>query len=121
MRISRDCFANLLVDFHMTFMRVSHECCENFHVLRTSHELVGKVFNRFKNFMQILPKYCARLSRNCRATLISRSCKCCEPVAAKLWQIYNAKFLRHLYELCTNVVRQLPNSLEKTCNYLARK
>ena len=52
MRISRDCFANFVADFNMTFMRVSHERHENFHVSRTSLELVTKVLNMFKNFMR---------------------------------------------------------------------
>ena len=36
--ISRDCFANFVADFRTTFVRVSHECRENFHVSRTSRE-----------------------------------------------------------------------------------
>ena len=34
-------------------VRVLHECRENFHVSRTSRELVAKVLNMFKNFMRI--------------------------------------------------------------------
>ena len=33
-------------------VRVLHECRENFHVSRTSRELVAKVLNMFKNFMR---------------------------------------------------------------------
>ena len=55
---------------------------------RTSRELVAKVLNMFKNWMQILfPNNFARLS-----------CQCRERVAARFWRIYNAKFLRHSYK-----------------------
>ena len=73
----------------------------------TSRELVAKFFNMLKNFMRIFsPKYFARLSRDCRATVARRSCECRELVAAKLWRIYNAKFLPHSYECRANVARQ---------------
>ena len=40
---------------------------------RTSRELVAKFFNMLKNFMRIFsPKYFARLSRDCRATVARR-------------------------------------------------
>ena len=42
MRISCDCFANFVADFRMTFVRVSHQCRDNFLVSRTSRELVAK-------------------------------------------------------------------------------
>ena len=83
----------------MTFVQVSRECRENFLVSRTSRELVAKFFNMLKNFMRIFsPKYFARLSCDCCATVARRSCKCRELVAAKFWRIYNAKFSRHSYE-----------------------
>ena len=48
-------------------MRVSHKYLKNFHVSRTSRELVAKFLNRFKTFMQTFSsKYFARLSRDCR-------------------------------------------------------
>ena len=53
MRISRGCFANFVANFRTTFVRVSRECRENFHVSRTSRELVASVLNMFKNFMRI--------------------------------------------------------------------
>ena len=122
MRISRDCFANLVADFHTTFVRVSRECRENFLVSRTSRELVAKFFNMLKNFMRIFsPKYFARLSRDCRATVARRSCKCCELVAAKFWQIYNAKFLRHSYECRASVARRSRDSLVKTSRLSGKK
>ena len=106
MRISHDCFANFVADFRTTFVRVSHECRENFHVSRTRRELIAKVLNMFINFMRIFsPKYFARLSRDCHATIVRRSCECREPVAAKFWRIYNAKFLRHSHECRATVVR----------------
>ena len=107
MRISRDCFANFVADFRTTFARVSRECRENFLVLRTSRELVAKFLNMFKNFMGInSPKHFARLSCDCRATVVRRSCECRELVAAKFWRIYNAKFSRHSYECRASVARQ---------------
>ena len=103
-----------------TFARHSCECRENFHVSRTSRELVAKVLNMFKNWMRIFfPKYFARLSRDCRATVVRRSCECREPVAAKFWRIYNAKFSRHSYECRASVARQSRDSLETTCEKLA--
>ena len=46
---------------------MSHKYLENFHVSRTSRELVAKFLNRFKKFMQMFSsKYFARLSRDCR-------------------------------------------------------
>ena len=48
-------------------MQVAHKYLENFHVSRTSRELVAKFLNRFKKFMQMFSsKYFARLSRDCR-------------------------------------------------------
>ena len=90
-----------------TFARHSCECRENFLVSRTSRELFAKFFNMLKNFMRIFsPKYFARLSLNCRATVTRRSCECRELVAMKFWRIYNAKFWRHSYECCASVARQ---------------
>ena len=50
-----------------TFVRVSQECRVNFHVSRTSHELVAEILNMFKNMRIFSPKYFARLSRDRRA------------------------------------------------------
>ena len=120
MRISRDCFANFVADFCTTFVRVSRECRENFHVSRTSRELVAKVLNMFKNFIRIFsPKYFARLSRDCRATVARLSCECCEPVAVKFWRINNAKCSRHSYEWRASFARRSRDSLETTCENLA--
>ena len=103
-----------------TFARHSCECRENFHVSRTSRELVAKVLNMFKNWMRIFfPKYFARLSRDCHATVARRSCECREPVAAKFWRIYNAKFSRHSYECRASVARRSRDCLETTCEKLA--
>ena len=85
-----------------TFARHSCECRENFHVSRTSRELVAKVLNMFKNWMRIFfPKYFARLSRDCRATVVRRSCECRESVAATFWRIT----MRNFCDIRTNVVR----------------
>ena len=97
MRISRNCFANFVADFRR----------ENFLESRTSRELVVKFFNMLKNFMRIFsPKYFARLSRDCRATVARHSCECRKLVAAKFWRIYNAKFLRHSYENLATIWRE---------------
>ena len=114
-------FANFVADFRTTFVRVSHECRENFHVSRTSRELVAKVLNMFKNFMRIFStKYFARLSREFRATVARRSCEeCREPVAAKFWRLNNAKFSRHSFECRASVARRSRDSLETTCENLA--
>ena len=102
-----------------TFARHSCECRENFHVSRTSRELVTKVLNMFKNWMRIFfPKYFARLSRNGRATFL-RMQECREPVTAKFWRIHIAKFSRHSYECRVSVARRSRDSLETTCEKLA--
>ena len=122
MRISRDCFANFVADFRTTFARVSRECRENFLVSRTSRELVAKFLNMFKNFMGInSPKHFARLSRDCRATVVRRSCECRELVAAKFWRIYNAKLSRHSYECRASVARRSRDSLAKTSRLSGEK
>ena len=122
MRISRDYFANFVADFRTTFARVSRECRENFLVSRTSRELVAKFLNMFKNFMGInSPKHFARLSRDCRATVVRRSCECRELVAAKFWRIYNAKFSRHSYECRASVARRSRDSLAKTSRLSGEK
>ena len=60
MRISGDCFANFVADFHTTFVPVLHECHKYF----MCRELVTKFLNLFKNFVRVFsPKYFARLSR----------------------------------------------------------
>ena len=103
-----------------TFARHSCECRENFHGSRTSRELVAKVLNMFKNWMRFFfSKYFARLSRDCRATVVRRSCECRKPVAAKFCRIYNAKFSRHSYECRASVAGQSRDSLETTCEKLA--
>ena len=105
-----------------SFARHSCECRENFHVSRTSRELVAKVFNMLKNFMRFFsPKYFARLSRDCRATVARRSCECRELVAAKFWRIYNAKFSRHSYECRASVARRSRDSLAKTSRLSGEK
>ena len=60
------------------------------------------------------PKHFARLSRDCRATVVRRSCECRKLVAAKLWRIYNAKFSQHSYECRASVTRRSRDSLAKT-------
>ena len=105
-----------------TFAQHSCECRENFLVSRTSRELVAKFLNMFKNFMRFFsPKYFARLSRDCRATVARRSCECRELVAAKFWRIYNVKFSRHSYECRASVARWSRDSLAKTSRLSGEK
>ena len=101
-----------------TFARHSCECRENFHVSRTSRELVAKVLNMFKNWMRIFfPKYFARLSRDCRATVVRRSCDgratfvrmsrtCRREILANLQCEIFATLLRMSCECRTTVARQ---------------
>ena len=77
------------------------------------HKLVVKVLNMFKNFMRIFsPKYFTRMSRDFRETVVPCLCECREPVAAKVWQIYNAKFLQMSYNSRTTVLRKPANTLQ---------
>ena len=86
----------------------------------TSRELVAKVSNMFKNFIRTFsPKYVAILSRDCRATVVRRLCKCRKRVAAKFRRIHDAKISQDSYEWRSNIVRQSRDSLEKTCEHLA--
>ena len=114
MRSSHDCFANFVLDFRTTFVRVSPECCENFLVLRTSREMVAKVLNMFKNFMQIFsPKYFARLSCDGRASVTYLSPR-----------NFGEFTMRNFRDTRTNVVRVShygrATVLRKPCDYLAR-
>ena len=62
MQLPRDCFVNLVV-------ALSHDIRASVLRIFTCRKLVAKVLNMLKNCMQIfLPKYFARLSRDCRAT-----------------------------------------------------
>ena len=80
---------------------------------RTSRELVAKVLNMFKNWMQIFfPKYFARLSCDGRPTFVRMSRTCCR-------EIYNAKVSRPSYECRASVARRSLDSLETTCEKLA--
>ena len=107
LRISRDCFANFDVDFRKTFVQVSHECRENFHVSRTSREFVAKVLNMFKNFMQIFStKYFARLSRDGHATFVRVSRTCRRKILANLQCEIFATLVRMLCECRTTVAQQ---------------
>ena len=59
MRISCDCFVNFVTDIRTTFVRVSHECRENFQVSQSSLELVAKVLNMFKfSFFILVSNVC---------------------------------------------------------------
>ena len=98
--------ATVLANLSRTVARHSCECRGNFHVSRTSRELVAKVLNMFKNFMRFFSsKYFARLSRDRRATVVRRSCECREPVAAKFWRIYNVKISRQSRDMFSKLDR----------------
>ena len=120
MRISRDCFANFVADFRTTFARVSRECRENFLVSRTSRELVAKFLNMFKNFVGInSPKHFARLSRDCRTTVVRASVANLSP------RNFGEFTMRNFRDTRTNVVRVSHDGratvLRKPRDYLARK
>ena len=67
---------------------------------RTSRELVAKFFNMLKNFMRIFsPKYFARLSRECRTTVVRQSCE----NLATIWRENKTK--RHSYECRATLAR----------------
>ena len=105
-RISRDCFANFVADFRTTFVRVRLSC-ENFHVSRTSCEMVAKVLNMFENFMRIfLPKYFTRLSRDCRATFVRVSRTCRREIMANVQCKIYATLVRMSCEYRMTVARQ---------------
>ena len=89
-----------------TFARHSCECRENFHVWRTSRELVAKVLNMFKNWRRIFfPKYFARrLSRDCRATVVRRSCDVRANVANLSPRNFGEFTMRNFRDTRTNVV-----------------
>ena len=114
MQISRDCFCEFCPGLsHDIRASVSRECRENFHVSRTSRELVAKVLNMFMRFF-----FRQNISQNCRATVVRRSCECREPVVAKFWRIYK----RNFRDTRMNVVRVSHDgrvTLEKSCEYLA--
>ena len=102
MRIFRDCFANFVADFRTTFVRVSRECRENFHMLRTSRELVAKVLNMFKNFMRFFHQ---TISQDCRATVVRRSRDVRASVANLSPQNFGEFAMRNFLDTRTNVVR----------------
>ena len=94
MRISGDCFANFVADFHTTFVPVLHECHKYF----MCRELVTKFLNLFKNFMRVFsPKYFARLSRYSWDVLGS--------VANLSPQNFGKFTMQNFCEACMNVVR----------------
>ena len=89
-------------------MRVSHKYLENFHVSRTSRELVAKFLNRFKTFMHMGLKHLCKCfrqnisqdcrnnenenkphSRESRDTLSRMSCECRATVARKSRGIFS--------------------------------
>ena len=99
------------------FARHSCECRENFHVSRTSRELVAKVFNMLKNFMRFFsPKYFARMSRDCRATVDVRA-----SVANLSPRNFGEFTMRNFRDTRTNVARRSRDSLAKTSRLSGEK
>ena len=125
MRISCDCFANFNANIRTIFMRVSHECRENFHMSRTSRELIAKVSNMFKNFMRIFfakifRKTVVRQSCDVRASVANLSPRNFGEFTMRNFRDTRTNVLRICLNQClTNVARQSGDSLEKTCEHLA--
>ena len=128
-------FSRLFCEFcRATFARHSCECRENFLVSRTGREVFPQVEKFYANFFSKifrivnLPKFrsdkfatLARTSRDRRTTVARVSRECRELVAAKFWQIYNAKFSRHSYECRAIVARRSRDSLAKTSRLSSEK
>ena len=88
MRISRDSFANFVADFRTTFVRVSRECRENFHVSRTCRE----------GFRQ-------NISQDCRATVLSNRANTSRLSGEKIKLIdIRTNVVRHSHECRATVV-----------------
>ena len=89
--------------FRETFVRVSHECRENFDVSQTSRELVAKVSNMFKNFMR--KSFRQNISQDCRTTVVRRSRDVRASVANLLPRNFGEFTMRKFRDTRTNVVR----------------
>ena len=70
---------------------------------RTSRELVAKVLNKLDAIF--FPKYFARLSRDCRATVARRSCDVRANVANQSPRNFGEFTMRNFRDTRTNVVR----------------
>ena len=101
----------------MKFMRVFHECRENFHVSRTRRELVAKVLNMFKKLMRIF--FAKNISQDCRATVLRRSCDG-RATFVRVSQTCRREILANLRcEIFATLARRSRDSLENTCKNLA--
>ena len=111
MQISRHCFANFDADFRTNVAQHSCECCDNFHVSRTSH----KGFKRLKILCEF---FCQNISQDCRTSVVRCLWVCRKPVTANC-----DKFtMRNFCDTCTNVAPVSYDgraSLEKTYEHLA--
>ena len=129
MRMFCDCLANFDAGFRTTFVRVSRECRENFHVSRTSRELVAKFLNMLKNFMlifsKIFRKTVARLSCYGRATVVLRSRDVRASVANLSPRNFGEFTMRNFRDTRTNIARVSHDGratvLRKSRYTLARK
>ena len=86
-----------------TFARHSCECRENFHVSRTSRELVAKVLNMFKNWMRFF--FSQNISQDCRTTVVRRSRDVCANVANLSPRNFGQFTMQNFCDPRTNVVR----------------
>ena len=126
MRISRNCFANFVAglshNIRASVVRIilCRELVANWS--RTGREVFQHIEKFYANFFsKIFRKDVARQSSDSRATVARRLCECHELVAAKFWQIYSAKFLRHSYECRASVARRSHDSLAKTSQLSGKK
>ena len=126
MRISRDCFANFVADFRTTFVRVWHECRENFLVSRTRREVFQHVEKFYANFFsKMFRKTVAQLSCDGRVTVVRRSRDVRACVANMSPRNLGEFTMRNFCDTRTNVTLVSHGGratfLRKPRDYLARK
>ena len=115
MRISRYCFENFVAYFCTTFVRVSHECRENFHESRSCYE----GFKHVLKFMRIF------FAKNVRKTVVRVSHDVRASVANLSPRNFGEFTMRNFRDTRTNVVQVSHDGratvLRNTRDYLARK
>ena len=88
-------------------LEILHDTSASVAAIFMCYQLVTKILNMFKNFMQIFsPKFwepVARLSYEVRASVAN-------PVATKFWRICNATILQHWYDSRVTVLRKHANN-----------
>ena len=64
--------ANFVAYFRTTFVQLSHECHENFHVSRTGRECFIHALKFYANFLtKIFRKNVVKVSRTCRREILA--------------------------------------------------